>query len=365
MSMDDVGVPRLPLHTRGITWTRQNLFSSWSNTLLTVLAIYLLWLTIPPMLNWLIFDSVVSGTDKSACQGAEGACWTFVKMNLGQFIYGFYPVDERWRVDLAVFAPVAVLVILAFGWKWYVRQIMVYLLFVHWLVAFILLQGGMLGLPLVETAQWGGLMLTLIVSMVGIVASLPLGVILALGRRSDMPAVRAVCVVFIEVVRGVPLITVLFMASFMLPLFMPDGITINKLLRALIGVALFAAAYMAETIRGGLQAIPKGQFEAAHALGLTYWQGMRLIILPQALKLVIPGIVNAFISLLKDTTLVSIIGLFDLLGRVQAAASNPAWLGFTTEGYAFAALVFWAMCFGMSRYSLALERKLDTGHRRK
>ncbi len=205
-------------------------------------------------------------------------------------------------------------------------------------------------------------MLTLVISIVGMAAAFPLGILLALGRRSQLPIIRAVCVVFIEFWRGIPLITVLFMSSVMLPLFLPEGMNFNKLLRALIGVALFEAAYMAEVVRGGLQAIPKGQYEAAAALGLGYWRMMGLIILPQALKLVIPGIVNTFIALFKDTTLVIIIGLFDLLGSIHSAATDPKWLGYATEGYVFAALVFWMFCFAMSRYSQALERRLDTGH---
>jgi len=216
--------------------------------------------------------------------------------------------------------------------------------------------------PAVETPLWGGLFLTLVIALTGIVASLPIGVVLALGRRSHMPVVRAVCVAFIELWRGVPLITVLFMASVMFPLFMPEGVNFDKLVRALVGVMLFAAAYMAEVVRGGLQAIPKGQYEAAESLGLSYWQSMGLIILPQALKIVIPGIVNTFIGLFKDTTLVLIIGLFDFLGMAQAVATNPDWLGFYLEGYIFVGFGFWLFCFGMSRYSQYLERRLHTGH---
>ena len=217
---------------------------------------------------------------------------------------------------------------------------------------------------MVETSKWGGLSLTLILSGVGIVASLPIGIVLALGRRSQMPIVRAACVVFIEFWRGVPLITVLFMSSVMLPLFLPEGTSFDKLLRAMIGIVLFESAYMAEVVRGGLAAIPKGQYEAAKALGLNYWKSMGLIILPQALKLVIPGIVNTFIALFKDTTLVLIIGLFDLLTTVEAGFKDSNWLGYAVEGYAFAALVYWIFCFGMSRYSQNLERKLQTGHAR-
>jgi general L-amino acid transport system permease protein len=237
-------------------------------------------------------------------------------------------------------------------------------LVVYPLLAFWLLHGGFFGLREVSTSQWGGLMLTLVIAAVGIAGALPLGVVLALGRRSDMPAIRVICVTFIEFWRGVPLITVLFMSSVMLPLFLPEGMSFDKLVRALIGVILFQSAYIAEVVRGGLQAIPKGQYEAAAAMGLGYWRTMGLVILPQAMKLVIPGIVNTFISLFKDTSLVIIIGLFDLLNSIKQATTDPAWLGMATEGYVFAALVFWIFCFGMSRYSMHLERKLNTGHKR-
>ncbi len=217
-------------------------------------------------------------------------------------------------------------------------------------------------MPEVETPLWGGLFLTLVIAITGIVASLPIGIVLALGRRSHMPIIRAVCVGFIEFWRGVPLITVLFMSSVMFPLFMPEGVNFDKLVRALVGVAIFSAAYMAEVVRGGLQAIPKGQYEAAQALGLSYPKMMVFIVLPQALKLVIPGIVNTFIGLFKDTTLVLIIGLFDFLGMAQLAATNPDWLGFAVEGYVFTGFGFWIFCFSMSRYSQYLEKKLHTGH---
>jgi len=215
----------------------------------------------------------------------------------------------------------------------------------------------------VPTSRWGGLMLTIVIAAVGIAGALPLGILLALGRRSDMPAIRVLCITFIEFWRGVPLITVLFMSSVMLPLFLPEGMNLDKLMRAMVMVIFFEAAYIAEVVRGGLQAIPKGQYEAAAAMGLGYWRSMILVILPQALKMVIPGIVNTFIALFKDTSLVIIIGLFDFLNSIKRATSDPAWLGMSTEGYVFAALVYWIFCFGMSRYSMHLERKLDTGHR--
>jgi len=231
-------------------------------------------------------------------------------------------------------------------------------------IAYVLLSGGFFGMEVVRSDSWGGLMLTLVIAAIGISGALPLGIMLALGRRSDMPAVRVLCVTFIEFWRGVPLITVLFMSSVMLPLFLPEGMNFDKLIRALIGIILFQSAYIAEVVRGGLQAIPKGQYEAAAAMGLGYWRMMGLVILPQALKLVIPGIVNTFIALFKDTSLVIIIGLFDLLNSIKQATTDPAWLGMATEGYVFAALVFWIFCFGMSRYSMSIERKLETGHKR-
>jgi general L-amino acid transport system permease protein len=281
-------------------------------------------------------------------------------------MYGRYPEPERWRVDLVYLLALAGLVPLMIprvpGKFW--NALYVFVIFP--IIAFFLLVGGVFGLLHVDTALWGGLLVTLVVATVGIAGSFPLGILLALGRRSKMPIVRWVSVGFIEFVRGVPLITVLFMASVMLPLFLPPGVTFDKLLRALIGVAMFAAAYLAETIRGGLQAIPRGQFEAADALGLSYGKKMALIILPQALKLVIPGIVNTFIGLFKDTSLVLIIGLFDLLGIVQLNNADSKWFSPTTAmtGYVFAGFVFWVFCFGMSRYSQMIERRLAVGDRR-
>ncbi len=353
-----------PISTSGpIAWVRMNLLSSPLNTLFTLLAIYLLWELVPPLLNWAFFEADFAGSDPSACSSA-GACWVFVKTRLGFFTYGFYTEAERWRVDLSFLLLALVIVpqfIKNFPFKAWIG---VAGLTVLPIIVGILLVGGMFGLEHVETHQWGGLMLTLVLSYVGIVAALPFGVILALGRRSEMPTVRLVCVAFIELWRGVPLISVLFMASVMLPLFVPHGWDFEKLTRALIGITMFQSAYMAEVIRGGLQAIPKGQFEAAASLGLGYWRSMGLIILPQALKLVIPGIVNTFIALFKDTTLVLIIGLLDILATVQSSIVDPAWGGVATEGYIFAAFCFWVFCFGMSKYSQALERKLHTGHKR-
>ncbi|NVJ90506.1 MAG: amino acid ABC transporter permease [Methylocystaceae bacterium] len=353
-----------PVSTSGpIAWVRDNLFNSPLSTILSLLTIYLLWNIIPPIFSWAFFDANFAGDNVDACTGT-GACWVFIKVRLNFFIYGFYAEAERWRVDLS-FLLLAIAVVPQFFDKFpYKMWLGVASVTLLPLIVGTLLIGGVLGLPPVETHQWGGLMLTLVLSYVGIVAALPFGVILALGRRSEMPTVRMVCVAFIELWRGVPLISVLFMASVMLPLFLPDGWDFQKLLRALIGITMFQSAYMAEVIRGGLQAIPKGQVEAAAALGLGYWRSMGLIVLPQALKLVIPGIVNTFIALFKDTTLVLIIGLLDILATVQSSIVDPAWRGVAAEGYVFAAFCFWVFCFGMSKYSQALERKLHTGHKR-
>ena len=343
-------------------WLRKNLFSSALNTLVSAVLMGFIVIIIGNILQWAVVDADWIGTSRDACS-REGACWVFVQARFSQFMFGFYPEAELWR-PILFFALLAGLI----TWllvertphkKWALG----FTLLPFPVLSTLLLRGGILGLPVVETHMWGGLLVTLIIALTGILASLPFGIVLALGRRSDMPVLRSLSTVYIEFWRGVPLITVLFMASVMLPLFLSGGSEIDKLLRALIGVVLFNSAYMAEAIRGGLQSIPKGQYEAAEALGLGYWKKVRLVILPQALKISIPSIVNTFIALLKDTSLVLIIGMFDVLGIAQSANSDPAWLGFSTESYLFAALVFWIMCFSMSRYSQYLENKLHTGHR--
>jgi general L-amino acid transport system permease protein len=470
-------------------WVSDNLVPTWWHGLLSVFGfLFLAWLAWV-VIDWALLNAAWTGTDREACLASlDGACWAFVRGKFSQFMFGFYPFDQRWRVDLAYVLGLAALVPMLMPSLPYKRENALFLLIVYPLIVLILLTGGnfsislpvfmfvaslvaiaavalpvaaqgieatvqndrlplMLvagglalwvvswfvpatwidigiarvpvlrlavfilfaaaaglsigvtvklrdpgsrsaaktwmvgavaafailallavdfGLAPVRTAQWGGLMVTLVVAITGIVVSLPLGILLALGRRSDMPIVRLFSIVFIEAWRGVPLITVLFMASVMLPLFLPEGVTFDKLLRALIGTALFASAYMAEVVRGGLQAIPKGQYEAASALGLSYWRSMLLIILPQALKIVIPGIVNTFIGLFKDTTLVSIIGIFDLLGIINASNSDANWASPQTPatGYFFAAMTFWIFCFGMSRYSIFMENRLHTGHKR-
>ena len=347
-----------------IGWLRRNLFSDWVNSGLTLLAIYLIYVMIPPLIDWALIKADWVGDSRDACTSG-GACWVFVNVRFNTFMYGFYPEAEQWRVNM-VYGSLFLLMIPLF-FKQFVYKVWLggFILFVFPILAFVLLGGGLFGLESIETTKWGGLSLTLILAGIGCVAALPLGVVLALGRRAtNMPIVKSICVVFIEFWRGVPLITVLFMSSVMLPLFLPEGVSFDKLMRALIGITLFQSAYMAEVVRGGLQAIPSGQYEAADAMGFGYWKKMGLIILPQALKIVIPGIVNTFIALFKDTTLVLIIGLLELLGMVQNALNDPNWLGYSTEGYVFTALMFWIFCFGMSRYSQQLERKLHTGHKR-
>ena len=354
-----------PLASTGlIGWLRANLFSGPINSLVTLAGLYGLYLLLVPIIDWAFIRADWVGASRDACVSG-GACWVFIGNRLQQFTYGFYPTAELWRINLTFLLFVGQLLWLALprlpGKLWLAPFMVVVFPF----IAYVLLYGGWFGLVEVPTHQWGGLTLTLILAVVGITAALPIGILLALGRRSNMPIVRSLSVVFIEFWRGVPLITVLFMSSVMLPLFVPQELTLDKLLRAMIGIIFFQSAYMAEVVRGGLQAIPKGQYEAAEALGLNYWKMMVLVVLPQALKLMIPGIVNTFIALFKDTSLVLIIGLFDLLAIVQAGLADPNWLGYATEGYVFAGLVFWVFCYGMSKYSQYLERKLHTGHKKR
>ncbi len=348
-----------------VQWMQENLFSSLFNALLTLVAAWVLYETAVPLVRWAVIDAAWSGAGRDACLAfQDGACWPFIIERSGQIVYGFYDVAERWRVDVAF-------LILGLGLAWLtvpgtpgkvpVGVLMVTLFPV---LAFVLLVGGM-GLVPVPIERWGGLLITLVVAVTGIVASLPLGILLALGRRSELPVVKGLSIAFIELWRGVPLITVLFMSANMLPLFLPGGMTINKLLSALIAVALFSSAYMAEVVRGGLQAVGKGQYEAAASLGIGYWRAMAFVVLPQALRLALPNIVGNFIGLLKDTSLVSIIGFYDLLGIVQAGNADADWATPNTAmtGYVFAGFLFWLMCFGMSRYAKSLENSLQSGDR--
>ena len=351
-----------------VAFLRTRLFSGTVATVFTLVAILFLAWAIPPILRFLVIDAVWTAPDGAACRApGAGACWAYIWRKAGYFTYGSYPFDQRWRVDI-VFALGFVLIAWLLVRRAPYRNFAAALFFVVYpFVAYYLLHGATwLGLSVIPTDLWGGILVTLIMAVSGIVFSLPAGVLLALGRRSQLPIVRALSVGFIEIIRGVPMITVLFMANLMLPLFVPESWAPDRLLRPLVGVALFASAYMAEVIRGGLQAIPKGQFEGAMALGLNYPQRMRLIILPQALTIVIPGIVNSFIALFKDTTLVSIVGIFDFLRTVDTARLDPEWAGptITATGYVFAALFYFVFCFGMSRYSLSVERDLSRGRSR-
>jgi general L-amino acid transport system permease protein len=364
------GLPAPQGRFRVAGWARENLFNNWLNGILTFVVLWLIWVVCWPVIQFLLIDAVWDGASRVDCLadriGREvGACWPFVGAKLGQFMYGFYPADERWRVNLTAALGVALLVPLMVPSLPHKLANSILFFAVYPIVGFVLLVGGIFGLDHVETRQWGGLLVTLVIAVTGIVGSLPLGILLALGRRSELPVVRAVSIVFIEFWRGVPLITVLFFATYMLPLFLPEGWAVNPLLRVMIGVTLFAAAYMAEVVRGGLQAIPRAQYEAAQALGLGYWRMMGLIVLPQALKLVIPGIVNTFIGLFKDTTLVLIVAIFDLLGQMRAAFSDPNWATPTTTftGFAFAGIIYFVFCFGMSRYALWTERRLSPAGR--
>lgn len=415
-----------PVTTSGpIAWIRDNLLSSPLNIALTVISLAVLAWIIPSLLQWAIFDAVVSAGSKRECDAlGSGACWAIVVERFNQFLFGFYPSDQRWRPILAfvllfpalmpllftelphrgklmlfsalfpfiayyliwggsiwavvavVAAPIAGLIIFQVisgasqGGLTLAALALAVLGVIFWLMFLIhpiddqlTRIAGPVGLPAVESAKLGGFLLTVIIGVTGIVASLPLGIVLALGRQSNLLVLKSLSIVFIEFIRGVPLITLLFVASTLLAYFLPPGTTFDLLLRVVIMVTLFSSAYIAEVVRGGLAAIPKGQYEAGDAMGLHYWQKMRLIILPQALKVSIPGIVNTFIGLFKDTTLVSIIGLLDPLGIVQPILADAKWIGLSTELYVFIALFYFVSCFSMSRYSMWLEGKLDTGHR--
>jgi len=365
-------LPELPApsNSKGIVhWLKVNLFNGPFNTIFTLFAVFVLYKLIPPAVEWAFIDATWFAETSSECKLENGdrkggACWAFITNRFDQIMYGFYPEAERWRPNIAGIMLVLLTIPLFFERMPKKTWLGGFTLLIFPFIAYVLIRGGSFGLDVVDTGKWGGLMLTLIISLVGILFALLFGTILALGRRSNMPIVKSLSIIFIEFWRGVPLITVLFMSSVMLPLFLPEGTTFDKLARAMIGIILFQSAYVAEVVRGGLQAIPKGQYEAAAAMGLSYWKSMFLVILPQAMKLVIPGLVNTFIALFKDTTLVLIIGLFDLLAIIEnVLGADNAWLGFHTEGLVFAAFVFWLFCFSLSRYSMALERKLDTGHR--
>jgi general L-amino acid transport system permease protein len=346
-----------PANTGVFGWMRQNLFNGWFNTLLTFAVLWLLWVTVPPVFKWAFLDSVWF-SESGACRNLDGACWSVISQNFRFIIFGFYPFDQQWR-PLAAMLILFGLLYISQNRRFWNRKLLW-----AWLIGLpamgILMAGGILGLSFVETSRWGGLPLTLLLSVFGLTAAYPLGVLLALGRQSRLPVIKIFSVLYIEMIRGVPLISLLFMGSIIFPLFLPEGITINKILRAQVAIIIFTAAYIAEVVRGGLQGMPKGQYEAAEAIGLNYYLTMRLIILPQALKIVIPPTVSILISALKDTSLVVIIALFDLLKTTQVALSNPKWMGFSREAYVFIAILYFLGCFSMSNYSRKLEKELST-----
>jgi general L-amino acid transport system permease protein len=353
-----------PSGTTGpIRWMKDNLFSSTTSTILTIISAYIVYSVVTSAGSWLVLDAVVYADSRANCREIDsGACWAVIVSRFNLSIYGFYPEPERWRLNLSFILMFVALGPVLFD-KFPAREHMMKFSMAFPFIAYWLVVGGF-GLESVATDKFGGVMLTLVIGVTGITCSLPIGILLALGRYSNLPVMRMICTGFIEFIRGVPLIALLFVASVMLNYFLPEGVQFDLLLRVLIMVTLFASAYMAEVIRGGLQSMPKGQFEAADSMGLKYWQAMRLIILPQALKVSIPGIVNTFIGLYKDTTLVIIIGMFDVLGIMRSSLAEPKWNGLAHEVYLYTAIFFFISCFAMSRYSLYLEKKLHTGHKR-
>ena len=344
---------------RSLDILNKNINSNNLNALLTLFTIFIIIKSIPPMLDWFILEANFAGNSKDDCTG-DGACWVFIKVWFNRFMYGLYPDAEQWRINTAFLILFAIVGASFFVSEKLKKYFILFLVFVFPFLGIKLISGGSFGLEYVESAAWGGLSLTFIISAFAILFCFPIGVILALGRRSSLPAIKYISIGFIELWRGVPLITVLFMSAVMFPMFLPDGTFIDKLIRVLIAITLFEAAYMAEVVRGGLQALPKGQYEAAKSLGMGYWRMNALIILPQALKLVIPGIANTLLALVKDTPLIFVVGLMELAGMIGLAKTNPKWLGMAMEGYVFAGLVFWVICYAMSRYSQNLEKKLST-----
>ena len=348
-----------PVNTEGLVpWARRNLFGDWKSTLTTVVLLGLALYLLPQAAHWGLVQAVF-GADANACQAARGsgACWGVVTEKWRVIVFGRYPFEQQWRPELATALMVGALVVSCIRWFW--KPWLVALWVGVLAVFFALMGGGVLGLAPVRTDLWGGLPLTVMLATLSIFLAFPLSVLVALGRRSNLPAIRTVCVVYIELIRGVPLISVLFMASFMFPLFMPQGTSIDVLVRVLVGITLFAAAYMAEIVRGGLQAIPKGQLEAADTLGLSYWQTQRKIVLPQALAMVVPSMMNNFISIFKDTSLVTIVSLYELTGALGLALNSDVdWRPFKLEAYFFITAIYFTFCFAMSRYSLWVEKQV-------
>ena len=344
-----------------IGWIRGNLFNGLFNSFLTVVILYFLYKIVPPFVRWAFIDSVWLPGSAGACKQAGGACWSVVTSNIRFILFGFFPYGQQWRPLIAILLLIALLFYSRDRRSW--KKSLAYLWIAGLVVMGILMRGGIFGLVPVESTKWGGLPLTLLLSIFGLTAAYPLGVILALGRRSRMKGIRWLSIVYIEMIRGVPLISLLFMASIIFPLFLPEGVTFNKILRAQVAIILFTAAYIAEVVRGGLQGIAAGQYEAAESLGLNYVLTMRLIILPQALKIVIPPTVSILISAFKDTSLVVIIALWDVLKTTQSVLSNPKWMGFSPEAYIFVAILYFLGCFSMSHFSRRLEKELSQGER--
>ena len=344
-----------PLVNRSLLWLRENLFNGVFNSIITVIVLLALYKIIPPFIKWAFVDSFWCSTAE-ACRTGNGACWSVITHNIRFIIFGFYPYELHWRPLIAMIMLVALLLYTKNRNHW--NKLLLYLWIIGLFTMGALMKGGILGLKPVESDKWGGLPLTMMLSFFGMIAAYPLGVMLALGRRSKMPLIKTFCVLYIELIRGVPLISLLFMSSILFPLFLPEGLTINKIIRAQMAIIMFTAAYIAEVVRGGLQAIQSGQYEAADSLGLNYTQKIRLIVLPQALKIVIPPTVGILISAFKDTSLVVIIALYDILKTTKSTLSNPDWMGFSPEAYLFIAMIYFISCYAMSNYSRRLEREL-------
>jgi general L-amino acid transport system permease protein len=354
-----------------VAWARANLFSSWWSTAVTLVLLYVILRAAWGFIDWGIINAIwvvpqgANGPDTAVCRNAIGigACWAVIGEKYRFMLFAFYPFDQQWRPAIVVLLFIGLFVVSANRRFWRKELALIWL--VTLVVIGVLMWGGILGMPYVPQDQWGGLPITLILATFGLAFAFPLSVFVALGRRSTkLPAVKMLCVAYVELIRGVPLISLLFMASVMFPLFLPEGIDIDKLLRAQVAIILFAGAYLAEVVRAGLQALPKGQAEAADALGLSYWKKTFLIILPQALRMVIPPLVNTFIGFFKDTSLVLIIGIFDLLKSGITAVADPAWQGYGNEVYITLAIIYFVFCFAMSKYSRGLERELDRARRR-
>jgi general L-amino acid transport system permease protein len=344
-------------HVGVIGWVRANLFNGWFNSLLTIVTLYVLWVIIPPLVRWAFIDSVW-GTSGAVCRNTDGACWSIIATNFRFILFGFFPHDQHWRPLITILILCGLLFYSRNRNHW--KKHLLYAWIIGLVMMGVLMRGGIFGLSSVETTQWGGLPLTLLLSVFGLTAAYPLGVIFALGRQSNMPTIKWMSIVYIELIRGVPLISLLFMGSFIFPLFLPEGVNFPTILRALVAIIIFTAAYIAEVVRGGLQGMSRGQYEAAESIGLNYFLTMRLIILPQALKIVIPPTVQQLISAFKDTSLVVIIALFDLLKTSQTVLSNPEWMGFSREAYIFVAILYFLGCFSMANYSRKLEKELST-----